>query len=354
VKEYEVKMIKNVIDKALSGDILNNEEITLLFEIPLFTYDSALIQSAAHGMCEEASNGPAEVHAQIGLDNARCPRNCLFCSFAACNGVFTENVELTVEEVVNRACNFESDGANAIYLMATSRYQFEKFIEVAQEVRKSLEPDTVLVANIDDFSEKQAVKLKDAGFSAIYHAVRMGEGRDTNIPPEKRLSTINNAKKAGLLIGTCVEPIGPEHSIDELVEKTLITRDIKPVFSGAMRRIPIPGTELSKHGIVSEARMAHIIAVVRLAIGCNIPGNCTHEPNVIGVTAGANLIWAETGSNPRDTEMETEGKRGLSVQQCRQIFKEAEWNVLSGPSRFFNPDKKLRISEVTDGIAFKD
>jgi len=44
----------------------------------------------------------------------------------------------------------------------------------------------------------------------------------------------------------------------------------------------------------------------------------------------------------------------MSVQQCRQIFKEAEWNVLSGPSRFFNPDKKLRNSEVTHGIAFKD
>ena len=100
--------------------------------------------------------------------------------------------------------------------------------------------------------------------------------------------------------------------------------------------------------------MAHILAVVRLALGHATPGNCTHEPNVIGAAAGANLLWAETGSNPRDIEKETEGKRGMSVQQCRQIFKEAEWNVLSGPSKFFNPDKKLMSSEVKDGIAFKD
>jgi biotin synthase len=347
-------MVKNVIDKALSGNILNAKEIALLFKVPLFIYQSALIQSAARQMCNKASNGLAEVHAQIGLDIVPCPHNCHFCSFAAYNKVFTESIELPVEEIMTRVYEFESDGANAIYLMTTARYPFEKFIEVGQEVRKSLKSDTVLVANIDDFSEEQAVKLKDAGFSSIYHAVRMGEGRDTNIPPEKRLRTINNAKEAGLLIGTCVEPIGPEHSIEELVEKTLITRDINPVFSGAMRRISIPGTELSKHGIVSEAKMAHIVAVVRLALGYNIIGNCTHEPNVIGVAAGANLIWAETGSNPRDTEKETEGKRGLSVQQCRQIFKEAEWDVLEGPSKIFSTERILKKSELAYGNVLKD
>jgi len=347
-------MVKNVIDRALSGDILKEEEIALLFEVPLFTYDSALIQSAARHMCEEASNRLAEVHAQVGLDIARCPRNCRFCSFAACNEVFAESVELPVEEIVDRTRDFENDGANAIYLMATSRYHFEKFIEVAQEVRKSLKPDTILVANIDDFSEKQAMQLKDTGFSGVYHAVRLGEGRDTTIPVAKRLQTFKNAKEAGLLLGTCVEPIGPEHSIHELVEKTIITREANPIFSGAMRRIPIPNTELARYGTVTEARMAHILSVVRLALGCTVPGNCTHEPNVIGVAAGANVIWAETGSNPRDVEKETEGKRGMSVQQCRQIFKEAEWDVLKGPSRFFSTGRTVKSAQVTYGTLLKD
>jgi biotin synthase len=347
-------MIKRIIERALSGDMLNAEEIALLFETPLFTYESALISSAARQMCEKASNGLAEVHAQVGLDNARCPRNCRFCSFAACNKVFNGSVELTVTQVVNRVRDFESDGANAIYLMATSLYNFEKFIEVAKEVRKSLKPDTILVANIDDFSERQAIQLKDTGFTAVYHALRLGEGSDTTIPPEKRLRTFRNVKEAGLFLGTCVEPVGPEHTIDELVEKTITTREASPVYSGAARRIPIPDTELAKYGIVSEARMAHILAVVRLALGYAIPGNCTHEPNVVGASAGANLLWAETGSNPRDIEKETEGRRGMSVQQCKKIFQEAEWNVLSGPSKFFNPDKKLMSSEVKDGIAFKD
>ncbi|MEW6001172.1 MAG: hypothetical protein AB1638_00755 [Nitrospirota bacterium] len=164
----------------------------------------------------------------------------------------------------------------------------------------------------------------------------MGEGRDTTIPPERRLQTFRNAREAGLFLGTCVEPIGPEHSINELIEKTVITKEAKPISSGAMRRIPILNTEMAEYGIVSEARMAHILGVIRLATGYDIPGNCTHEPNVIGVAAGANIIWAETGSNPRDTEKDTGGKRGMTVQQCREIFKEAEWHVFSGPSKFFN------------------
>lgn len=335
-------MIREIIEKALLGNRLVAEEVALLFEVPLFSYDSALIQSAARQLCEKASDGFAEVHAQVGLDIARCPRNCRFCSFASCNGVFSENVELPVEKIVARALDFESDGANAIYLMTTARYPFEKFIEIAQEVRRSLNPATVLIANIDDFSEKQALQLKNTGFAGVYHALRLGEGKDTTIPPETRLKTFRYAQEADLILGTCVEPVGPEHTIDELVEKTIITREVKPVFSGAMRRIPIPNTEMARYGTVSKARMAHILAVIRLATGYEIPGNCTHEPNVIGVAAGANVIWAETGSNPRDIEKETEGKRGISVQQCREIFKEAEWNVLSGPSKFFRTGKTLR------------
>jgi biotin synthase len=219
--------------------------------------------------------------------------------------------------------------------MSTADYPFDKFIDISREIRKSLRPETVLVANIGDFTREQAKKIQDAGFSGIYHAVRLGEGRDTTISINKRITTFQNAKDAGLSLGTCVEPVGNEHPVEELVEKTIITRDAKPVYSGAARRIPIPNTKMAQYGIVSEAKMAHILAVVRLALGYNVPGNCTHEPNVIGAAAGANLVWAEAGSNPRDTEKETEGKRGMTVKDCITVLKEAEWHVLQGPSKFY-------------------
>jgi len=211
--------------------------------------------------------------------------------------------------------------------MTTANYPFEKFIETSKEIRRALKRDTVLIANIGDFTLEQAQELKRVGFSGIYHAVRLGESHDTCIPVEKRLETMRNAQEAGLLVGTCVEPVGAEHSIDELVEKTIITRDIKPVYSGH--------TILARYGVVTEAKMALILAVVRLALGSNIKGNCTHEPNVLGAFAGANLLWAEVGSNPRDTIKDTEKKRGMNVKDCLSILNEAEWTVLEGPSQLY-------------------
>jgi biotin synthase len=219
--------------------------------------------------------------------------------------------------------------------MATANYPFSKFIEISQEIRRNLLPQTVMVANVGDFTESEAGRLKDSGYSGIYHAVRLGEACDTTLPVEQRLQTFEFARQAGLKLGTCLEPVGNEHSIEELVEKTIITRDAGACYSGSARRIPIPGTELAVHGIVSEARMAHILAVVRLAVGYETPGNCTHEPNVIGAAAGANLLWAEAGSNPRDTEAKTEGQRGMTVADCRVVLTEAEWQILDGPSRLY-------------------
>ncbi|UCD18623.1 MAG: radical SAM protein [Candidatus Zixiibacteriota bacterium] len=328
-------MIEEILRKAQDDFELTPEEIAELFNIPLFSLEGASIQAAARLKSRKASLGFAEVHAQVGLNAAPCSRDCLFCSFASCNGVFKEGTELAPDEAVSRAVQFETDGANAIYVMSTADYPFEKFAELSREIRGALRPETVLVANIGDFSPAQARMLKDTGYAGIYHALRMGEGRDTTIPPERRLKTFQIAREAGLLLGTCVEPVGPEHSVEELVEKTVITRDAEPVYSGSGRRMPIPGTRLGELGTVSKARMAHVQAVVRLAMYGDVGGNCTHEPNVIAAAAGANLLWAEAGSRPRDITVESGKQWGMTVADCRLVFEEAEWKVLDGPSLFY-------------------
>jgi biotin synthase len=102
-----------------------------------------------------------------------------------------------------------------------------------------------------------------------------------------------------------------------------------------MRRINIPGSELEQYGIISEYRLAFLVAVVRLAMGRELIGNCTHEPNILGATAGDNLFWAEVGTNPRDTEVETSRGRGLGVKSCMEIFKQADFEVRCGPSAIY-------------------
>jgi len=327
--------ICELVARALADEPVSMKEAETLFEVPLFSDEAGLILSAGRRKSGQASGGVAEVHAQVGLNVGACPKNCLFCAFAAINGIFNEMRMLPIEEVVERAVAFETQGANAIYLMETASHSFDRFLEIGREARRALKAETPLVANTGDLDPHQAMALLEAGFNGIYHAERLGEGCDTTLDPEKRRETMRIGREAGLIVGTCVEPVGPEHTAAELAEKTFTAVAVLPAFSGAARRIAIPGTQMATRGMTGKARMALVIAAVRLLTPLSVPGNCTHEPDGIGAFAGANLLWAEAGSNPRDTSEKTERERGMSVGECRAILEEADWKVLQGPSRFF-------------------
>lgn len=330
------KEVKSIIDSALAGKELQAAEIKTLFEVPVLSEESFHIQFASRTISEETCAGQAEIHGQVGVNSGPCACNCMFCSFAASNRIFKDQQVENTEIIMHQVMDLMQQGANAIYLMATAQMDLASFLDIGRAVRRVLNEDLPLIANTADFDYQQALALKEAGFTGVYHALRLGEGKLTRIEPQKRRLTFQAAHKAGLLLGTCVEPVGPEHDVDELVEKTLITREAAPVFSGAARRISIPDTSLcNEHGMISEVKAAHIMAVVRLAMGYAIPGNCTHEPSVIGAACGANLLWAESGSNPRDVVENTENSRGFDTNRCRQIYAEAEWKVRAGASLYY-------------------
>ena len=328
--------INELIKKSRAGDVLSRKELVYLLALEPDSVETYNVMAEATRVSKELSDSKAEIHAQFAINLAPCPCDCLFCSFAKINGIFSEATELAPEHIVAYARQFEADGANAVFMMSTAMYPFERFIEMSREVRKSLKPETTLIANIGDLTLKNSVSLKDAGFSGVYHAVRLREGKDTSLSVEKRKQSINNFKEAGLEVGTCVEPVGPEHTNEELAEMIEFTASFNPSYSGAARRIPIPGTSIAKRGVISEMRMAQIVAATRLGMPRSVMGNCTHEPCTLGAIAGANLFWAEVGANPRDIEEKTEKGRGETVSRCQSIFHESNWDVWSGPSRYYN------------------
>jgi biotin synthase len=93
---------------------------------------------------------------------------------------------------------------------------------------------------------------------------------------------------------------------------------------------------MEKYGMISEYHMGLLVSVVRLSMGTKVIGNCTHEPNIMGATVGANLFWAEVGTNPRDTESDTSEGRGKDVKACMDMFREADFDVLRGPSLIYS------------------
>ncbi len=327
--------IDDLIKKSRDGEIFSKAELVRMLNFAPDSPESYRLMAEANRISKELTGNRAEVHAQFALNLAPCDGNCAFCAFARVNGIFSEEIRITPAAAVAYARQFESDGANAVFIMTTAHYPFGLFLEIAREVRNVLKPETIMVANVGDQSLENARQVKAAGFSGVYHALRLREGIDSGISPEKRQRSIRNFQEAGLRVGTCVEPVGPEHAAEELAEMILFTASIAPAYSGAGRRITIPGSKISARGMISELRMAQIVAVTRLGMPRSVIGNCTHEPCTLGALAGANLFWAEVGANPRDTEEKTEEGRGMTVPGCRELFQECEWGVLKGPSRFY-------------------
>ena len=147
------------------------------------------------------------------LNLAPCLGNCQFCSFAQSNDIFKEETRLSPEQAVGYAKQFEAGGANAVYIMSTAHYPFELFIEMSQEIRRNLKADTMMIANVGDQSLEQAKKIKETGYSGVYHALRLREGSGYFPVPQGETETVfRNFQEAGLGVGTCVEPVGPEHT----------------------------------------------------------------------------------------------------------------------------------------------
>jgi biotin synthase len=213
-----------------------------------------------------------------------------------------------------------------------------RLLTVIEALRKEIPAQTQIVLNTGDFDLALARELKAAGAAGAYHILRLREGVDTALDPVRRKQTIAAIREAGLDFYYCCEPIGPEHTAQELADQIFFGIEQGCFQHAAMRRVGVPGTPLASKGQITEARLAQIVAVVALAaLGCRATRSiAVHEPNLLGLAAGANTIYAETGVNPRDTAQDTTGSRGFDMAGCRRMLCE------SGFTRLLNGDGTTR------------
>jgi biotin synthase len=233
---------------------------------------------------------------------------------------------LSPEEAVQSALSLAGSGVSDLFLMTTADYPFDTYLQIGEAVRAEMPPEIRLVANIGDFTEEQARQLKRAGFTGAYHILRLDEGRDTAISPERRLATLDAIKAAGLELYYCVEPIGPEHTYSQIADEMLRARDYGVEAMAVMRRVPVPGTPLEASGSISLYELARIAAVAELVTDPPRSMN-VHEPNSVALLAGVNQLYAEYGANPRDEAAHTETGRGLNINSVKQMLADAGYTI---------------------------
>lgn len=327
-------LVEDIFKKAVEFVPLTQEEGMCLIQIPLHSSDCYRMMEIANRMSREQFGNKGENHLHIGLNVEPCPLDCLFCSLTHKAGIFTEKIDFSDDQILEWARYAEAQGCDGINLMTTGTYPFSKLLQVGKFL--SQEVSVPLIANTRDISHAEGEQLLKSGFTGFYHAVRLGEGRDTPLSRERRIETVKVLRDVGLLWMNCIEPVGPEHSNEEIIELMLLARDFGATYSGVMRRINFPGSPMTKFGMITELEMARLVAVSRLIMG-NVPkAHCTHEPHSASLMAGANLFFPEVGSNPRDSQKDTGKGRGFSVEYCQQIHKEMNLDPCL-PSNCYNP-----------------
>jgi biotin synthase len=324
--------IADILKKASDGVPIDREEALTLMQVRLHTNACYALMAAANRMSRSAFGNKGENHFHIGLNVEPCPMDCLFCSLTRKAGIFKEKIDFSMDQVILWVKEAEQHGADALNLMTTGTYPFKRLLEVGRLLKtKTRVP---LVANTRDINHREGEALLDAGFVGAYHAVRLGEGRDTPLDREKRIRTIGVFRDVGLHWMNCVEPVGPEHTAEEIVDLMLLARDYGATYSGIMRRINFPGSPMEPFGMISELEMARLVAISRLVMGDVPRAHCTHEPHAASLMAGANLFFPEVGASPRDGQTDTGKGRGTGIAQCQHMLQEMDWDP-SLPSNCF-------------------
>ncbi len=321
---------ESIIDGAIEGRGPTREECVYLLGFEPHSVESTHMMSLANAISRRRTSNSGVIYAQLGIDVAPCRADCLFCAFGESH--FAVQRRRMAMEEVSAAVHSLSDAGDlfGIFLMTMHVFDLEHVLDAVQTARAALPPYTQIWVNVGDLSARKARRLKDAGVQGAYHVLRLREGEDTRLDPKKRLATFDVIKEAGLNLFTCCEPIGPEHTPQELVDRIFLGFEQDCMQQSAMRRVVVPGLPIASRGQISHLRLAQIVAVITLA-SISYPSVqviACHEPNLLALTAGSNVVAAEYGANPRDAVVNTAENRGLSMNDCRRMLFEAGFTAI--------------------------
>ena len=315
-------MVRDIFKKIDAGIPLTQEDALRLLNIPNLSEDYYALLQKSMEVSRREFGDKGYIFAQMGLNIAPCSGNCVFCSLAQCNSTFAQTLEKDAEDVLEEMKQIDFSRVTALFLMTTADFDQEKFLDIGRKVRAALPADVAMVANTGDFDRAYAHELKKAGFKCVYHIVRLRESVDTGLSVEQRVESLDAAYAEGLRIYYCLEPIGPEHTYEEMVVEMMRARSYQVDVMAAMRRVSVSGTGCAGRDMISDFELAKIVAVVRLVVMPRVSMN-VHEPNTVAMLAGVNQLYAEIGVNPRDDKSETKLSRGRGVEEVAALLASA-------------------------------
>ena len=138
-----------------------------------------------------------------------------------------DDYEILVDDLVSMISERFSKGFRRFTVRTTEYYSIDRLCEIAKEIRSRAPGKYALSVNTGELTAEDCERLYQAGYNAAYHALYLREGKDAVFPPETCLRTMRNIKDSKLNLSTGVDPIGIEHTDEEIADIIMTLREFE-------------------------------------------------------------------------------------------------------------------------------
>ena len=297
----------SVIDRCIRRLPVTKEDRRFLLSFAEDSEESSYIMSCADRFVRDSCDNTGEIGVQIGVIVGPCYANCGFCNFAYTT-TDVEDYTMGDEELTRYLKKVTSDGlVSSVSLMTIHNFDFDDYLHLVDVARSVLPDDVRICSNTGDLEPHEARDLAKAGVTSAYHALRLGESIDNSLEPMGRDDTIKNLVHAGIKVAAGVEPIGPEHSVDEICSSFEHAMDMGCWCCSASPRVPVPGTRMFGLSSITDRRLKQIRAALLLS---STSLKNTEFGFYGGFYGGLNRFYGEYSNSPKDVEELSE--KGMS------------------------------------------
>ncbi len=261
--------------------------------------EARLAVALADRLNRQACTDTGRICARIAVATGPCPNNCGFCRYGE-NVTSSRFFDVTDDQLDRWVQELEAFGdVREICLETTGDADLGSLCRCLGIVKDRAPRGTQLTVDTRDLTEDECRALKEAGAYGAYHARRLGEGIVTSLKPAARLATVDNLVRTGLAVTAGIEPIGPEHTAQEICDAFFEVLDRGCCHAAAVPRTPVVGTKFNSTGELSAPRLAQIRAVLTLASAWYNPP--IREPVPGCFLNGSNLaavLYGDEGKTP--------------------------------------------------------
>ena len=283
--QNKLKELNNLKEKVLRNEMITKEEAFFLVSADL----SALSKAADEIRTQFLGNN-FDMCSVFSIKGGHCSENCRFCSQSSLSKAKVEQFPLkSNEEILADARLRSKQGIRHYCLVSVGHHLSDNEVSKLCETVRRIRQETKLLPCVSGglLTLPQLAQLKKAGVVMIHNNLESSRSFFKTLCSshtyDDKLESIQNAKKAGLLI-CCGGLFGLGESWEDRIELALAIRslDLSPNdhsaphyalhTSGKICSVPInlldpvPGTPLETAPVLTEPEVRRIIAIFRFLL----------------------------------------------------------------------------------------